>query len=34
VVVGPDGTVRKTYLKVRPQGHEQTVLEDIRQMQG
>jgi peroxiredoxin Q/BCP len=34
VVVGPDGTVRKTYLKVRPQGHEQTLLEDIRQMQG
>jgi peroxiredoxin Q/BCP len=34
VVVGPDGTVRKTYLKVKPQGHELTVLEDVRGMQG
>jgi thioredoxin-dependent peroxiredoxin len=32
-VVGPDGHVRKVYEKVNPNGHEQTLLEDIKQMQ-
>ena len=33
-VVGPDGTVKKVYEKVNPQGHEQALLTDIKQMQG
>ena len=32
-VVGPDGVLRKVYEKVSPQGHEQTLLEDIKGMQ-
>jgi peroxiredoxin Q/BCP len=32
-VVGPDGIVRKTYANVSPQGHEQVLLDDIKQMQ-
>ena len=31
-VVGPDSTVRKVYEKVSPQGHEQVLLDDIRQL--
>ena len=31
-VVGPDGTIRRVYEKVDPQGHEQVLLEDIKQM--
>jgi thioredoxin-dependent peroxiredoxin len=33
IVVGPDAKVRKVYEKVNPQGHEQTLLDDIKQMQ-
>lgn len=33
IVVGPTGEVRKVYEKVNPQGHEQTLLADIQQMQ-
>jgi peroxiredoxin Q/BCP len=33
-VIGPDGTVRKVYEKVRPEGHEQVLLDDIKQLQG
>ena len=33
-VIGPDGTVRKVYEKVNPQGHEQTLLRFIKQTQG
>ncbi|MCM3873402.1 MAG: peroxiredoxin [Pyrinomonadaceae bacterium] len=33
IVVGPDSVVRKVYEKVSPQGHEQTLLTDIQQMQ-
>jgi len=32
-VIDPSGVLRKTYLKVNPQGHEQVLLEDIKQMQ-
>ena len=32
-VVGPDGTVRKTYANVSPQGHERVLLDDIKAMQ-
>ncbi len=32
-VIDPSGTVRKTYAKVDPQGHEQTLLDDIRELQ-
>ena len=32
-VVGPTGTLRKVYEKVNPQGHEQTLLSDIKQLQ-
>lgn len=33
-VIDPSGVVRKVYEKVNPQGHEQILLRDIRQMQG
>jgi peroxiredoxin Q/BCP len=29
-VIDPEGTVRKVYEKVNPQGHEQVLLEDIK----
>lgn len=32
IVVAPDGVVRKVYEKVSPQGHEQTLLTDIKQL--
>jgi thioredoxin-dependent peroxiredoxin len=32
-VIDPEGTLRKTYLKVNPEGHEQLLLKDIREMQ-
>jgi len=31
-VVDPKGIVRKVYEKVNPQGHEQVLLEDIKQL--
>ncbi|HEV7397280.1 MAG TPA: peroxiredoxin [Pyrinomonadaceae bacterium] len=31
-VIDPSGTVRKVYAKVSPQGHEQVLLEDIKQL--
>lgn len=31
-VVGPDGVIRKVYEKVNPEGHDQVLLEDIKQM--
>src|SRR2546425_4284154 len=31
-VIDPQGVVRKVYQKVNPQGHEQTLLADIKQM--
>ena len=33
-VIDPEGTLRKTYLKVQPEGHEQLLLNDIKAMQG
>lgn len=33
-VIDPAGVLRKVYEKVNPQDHEQTLLEDIKQMQG
>lgn len=33
-VIDPQGLVRKVYQKVKPEGHEQTLLEDIKNMQG
>ena len=33
-VVDPDGVIRKVYQKVSPQGHERTLLEEIRQLKG
>jgi peroxiredoxin Q/BCP len=33
-VIDPKGVVRKVYEKVKPEGHEQVLLEDIRRMQG
>jgi peroxiredoxin Q/BCP len=33
IVVDPDGVVRKVYMNVKPQGHEQTLLEDIKALQ-
>jgi thioredoxin-dependent peroxiredoxin len=33
-VVGPDSKVRKVYEKVNPQGHEQTLLDDIIALRG
>jgi peroxiredoxin Q/BCP len=32
-VVDPNGIVRKVYAKVNPEGHEKTLLDDIREMQ-
>ena len=32
-VIDPEGNLRKTYLKVNPEGHERVLLEDIKQMQ-
>ena len=32
-VIDPEGTLRKTYLKVNPEGHEQVLLKDIKAMQ-
>jgi peroxiredoxin Q/BCP len=32
-VIDPEGTLRKTYLKVNPEGHEKVLLNDIKQMQ-
>ena len=32
-VIGPDGKLRKTYLKVQPEGHERVLLNDINEMQ-
>jgi len=31
-VIDPQGIVRKVYEKVNPQGHEQVLLEDIKQL--
>ena len=33
-VIDPKGTLRRTYLKVQPEGHEQVLLNDIKSMQG
>ncbi len=33
-VVDPKGTVRKTYAKVNPQGHEKVLLDDIKTLKG
>jgi peroxiredoxin Q/BCP len=33
-VIDPQGVLRKVYEKVNPQGHEQTLLEDIKVLQG
>ena len=32
-VIDPEGKLRKTYLKVNPEGHEQMLLQDIKAMQ-
>jgi len=32
-VIDPEGKLRKTYLKVNPDGHEQMLLQDIKAMQ-
>lgn len=32
-VIDPQGNLRKTYLKVNPDGHERVLLEDIKAMQ-
>src|SRR6186997_3661156 len=32
-VIDPEGTLRKIYLKVNPEGHEQVLLNDIKAMQ-
>jgi len=32
-VIDPKGTLRKTYLKVNPEGHERVLLDDIKAMQ-
>ena len=32
-VIDPYGNLRKTYLKVNPEGHERVLLNDIRQLQ-
>jgi peroxiredoxin Q/BCP len=32
-VIDPTGTIRKTYAKVNPQGHERVLLDDIKQLQ-
>jgi peroxiredoxin Q/BCP len=31
-VIDPEGTLRKVYLKVNPEGHERVLLDDIKQM--
>jgi peroxiredoxin Q/BCP len=31
-VIGPDGTLRKVYEKVNPEGHERVLLDDIKAM--
>jgi thioredoxin-dependent peroxiredoxin len=33
-LIDPDGTVRKTYLKVTPKGHAARVLEDAKKIWG
>lgn len=33
-VIDPEGNLRKTYLKVNPEGHERVLLNDIKGMQG
>ena len=33
-IVGPDGTVKKTYAAVKPQGHEDVLLADVAALQG
>jgi len=33
-VIDPEGKLRKTYLKVNPDGHERALLNDIKAMQG
>lgn len=33
-VIDPAGVLRKVYLKVNPQGHEQVLLNDIKALQG
>jgi peroxiredoxin Q/BCP len=33
-VIDPEGTLRKIYLKVNPEGHERVLLEDIKALQG
>jgi peroxiredoxin Q/BCP len=33
-VIDPAGVLRKVYLKVNPQGHEQVLLQDIKALQG
>jgi peroxiredoxin Q/BCP len=32
-VIDPQGNLRKTYLKVNPEGHERVLLNDIKEMQ-
>jgi len=32
-VIDPQGNLRKTYLKVNPEGHERVLLNDVKQMQ-
>ena len=32
-VIDPSGNLRKTYLKVNPEGHEQVLLQDIKNLQ-
>ncbi len=32
-VIGPDGSLRKIYEKVNPEGHERVLLDDIKAMQ-
>jgi thioredoxin-dependent peroxiredoxin len=32
-LVDPQGTIRKVYEKVNPEGHERTLLEDVRKLQ-
>jgi len=33
-VIDPQGSVRKVYTKVNPDGHEKVLLDDIKAMQG
>jgi peroxiredoxin Q/BCP len=33
-VIDPNGVLRRVYEKVNPQGHERTLLDDIKQLQG